>query len=125
MAAAWEIARELSLAGAEDEHEAALFGGQGSPTPLPLNSHRTWRAWPCAFWRRLVVSPGVGVCLLGTVVSTHCHSLQSAVRIRCGHVCGGKDLQAHREALAASGAYPARVALLSKVTCVPSTYHRD
>ena len=33
MAAAWEIARELSLAGAEDE--AALFGVEGSPTPLP------------------------------------------------------------------------------------------
>ena len=34
MAAAWEIARELSLAGAEDE--AALFGGGvRSPTPLP------------------------------------------------------------------------------------------
>ena len=27
MAAAWEVARELSLAGAEDE--AALFGGAG------------------------------------------------------------------------------------------------
>ena len=34
MAAAWEIARELSLAGAEDE--AALFGGGVAvPTPLP------------------------------------------------------------------------------------------
>ena len=37
MAAAWEVARELSLAGqlAGAEDEAALFGGEGSPTPLP------------------------------------------------------------------------------------------
>ena len=40
MAAAWEIARELSLAGAEDE--AALFGGRGRRLRC-LNSHRTWR----------------------------------------------------------------------------------
>ena len=33
MAAAWEIARELSLAGAEDE--AAPLRWEGSPTPLP------------------------------------------------------------------------------------------
>ena len=40
MAAAWEVARELSLAGAEDE--AALFGG-GVADSVCLNSLRTWR----------------------------------------------------------------------------------
>ena len=33
MAAAWEVARELSLAGAEDE--AALFGGDGGAADFP------------------------------------------------------------------------------------------
>ena len=41
MATAWEIARELSLAGAEDE--AALFGGGVGRRLRCLNSHRTWR----------------------------------------------------------------------------------
>ena len=42
MAAAWEVARELSLAGAEDE--AALFGGGVADSVLPKFSSYLARA---------------------------------------------------------------------------------
>ena len=84
MAAAWEIARELSLAGAEDE--AALFGARWRGRRLRcLNSHRsTIVPGACAPWRRLsvVVFPCVSVC-------------GYPVRTECGNACGSQDLQTH------------------------------
>ena len=68
MAAAWEIARELSLAGAEDE--SALFGGGVADSALPKFASYLPRAR--APWRRLSVAvfPCVGVCV--NPVCTQC-----------------------------------------------------